>query len=195
MRLMERISRTFDPLCRPTPQQLREAWESVGATLDEVLPYAGDPGIYPYGRKKLYASDDIEILAMNWAPRRPCAPHDHGQSFGWINVMAGTVRHTLYTLDQDDIPAPFLTREEPRGSRYFAPRGMVHSMENPSDDLTVTLHLYAPPISGMRVYDLERCAACVVSDDCGAWWPDEQRQLVREIKLSRTRTVREEVLS
>ncbi|MCS0634250.1 cysteine dioxygenase family protein [Streptomyces sp. LP05-1] len=185
MHLMERISSAFDTLLRPTPQQLREAWENVGASLDEILPYAGDPGVYPYGRKKLYASQDIEILAMNWAARRPCAPHDHGQSFGWINVMSGTVRHTLYTLDQDDIPVPFLTREEPCGSRYFAPRSVVHSMENPSDGLTVTLHLYAPPITGMRVYDLERCAACVVSDDCGAWWPDEQRQLVRRIKLSR----------
>ncbi|MEU7277909.1 cysteine dioxygenase family protein [Streptomyces sp. NPDC045431] len=180
---------------RPGPHELREAWESIDASLDEVLPYAGDPGVYPYGRKKLYATGDIEILAMNWASHRPCAPHDHGHSFGWINVMAGTVRHTLYTLDQDDIPVSFLTRDEPCGSRYFAPRGMIHSMENPTDDLTVTLHLYAPPITGMRVYDLERCAACVVSDDCGAWWPDEQRQLVREIKLSRTRTVREEALS
>lgn len=47
----------------------------------------------------------------------------------------------------------------------------------------ITLHLYAPPITGMKVYDLEKCAACVVSDDCGAWWPDDLRQQVKEIKL------------
>ncbi|KAF0825367.1 Cysteine dioxygenase Dlit [Cytobacillus firmus] len=40
-----------------------------------------------------------------------------------------------------------------------------------------------PPITGMKVYDLEKCAACVVSEDCGAWWPEEQRQKVREIQL------------
>ena len=36
---------------------------------------------------------------------------------------------------------------------------------------------------GMKVYDLKRCAACVVSDDCGAWWPREQRQLLQELQL------------
>ncbi|WP_236561071.1 hypothetical protein [Pontibacillus sp. HMF3514] len=47
----------------------------------------------------------------------------------------------------------------------------------------VTLHLYAPPITGMMVYDLETCAACVVSDDCGAWWPEKLREKVKEIQL------------
>ena len=49
----------------------------------------------------------------------------------------------------------------------------------------VTLHLYSPPISGMKVYDLEKCAACLVSDDCGAWWPEEQRQKIKEIRLNK----------
>ncbi len=50
----------------------------------------------------------------------------------------------------------------------------------------LTLHLYAPPISGMKVYDLEKCAACVVSDDCGAWWPEDQKQRLKVIQLNQT---------
>lgn len=136
--------------------------------------------------EKIFSTPEIEVLVMNWAARRECAPHDHGASFGWVHVMAGTVTHTLFTLDRDGIPVPFGSRLEHAGSRYFAPRSLVHSMGNPQDDLTVTVHVYCPPITGMKVCDLSRCAACVVSDDCGAWWPDDQRQLVREIKLARS---------
>ncbi|MGM1006165.1 MAG: hypothetical protein ACQEW2_03745 [Bacillota bacterium] len=56
-------------------------------------------------------------------------------------------------------------------------------MKSAGRENLVTLHLYSPPITGMKVYNLEKCAACVVSEDCGAWWPEEQRQKVREIQL------------
>jgi cysteine dioxygenase len=55
----------------------------------------------------------------------------------------------------------------------------------------VTLHLYSPPITGMIVYDLQKCAACVVSDDCGAWWPEEQYQRLKEIQLNKNAPIEE----
>jgi cysteine dioxygenase len=184
--LLDRLETAFSGLRKPTPQELSAAWVSVAATAKEILPYAGDPGVYPYGRKKLFATDEVEILVMNWAPGRDCAPHDHGHSFGLIDVVMGAVRHTLYTLDQDDVPVAYLEREEAEGTSYFAARSMIHSMGNRDGHPTVTAHVYAPPIAGMKVYDLQRCAACIVSNDCGAWWPDEQRQRVKEIRLTRT---------
>ena len=183
--LYERIAANFDHLVAPGPQQLLDAWKATAAELPEVLAYAGEPGVYPYGRKRIFASAEVEVLAMNWGARRTCAPHDHGSSFGWVNVLSGNVEHTLYTLDQNDVPIPYLTRVEKRGSSYFAARSMVHAMGNPGDEPTITVHVYAPPITRMKVYDLQRCAACVVSDDCGAWWPDDQRQLLEVIRLDR----------
>lgn len=59
-------------------------------------------------------------------------------------------------------------------------------MTDPAKSDLVTLHVYSPPIKGMMVYDIEACAACVVSDDCGAWWPDELKQKVREYKLQKS---------
>ncbi|MDE3724094.1 cysteine dioxygenase family protein [Nocardiopsis sp. N85] len=183
MNVLDRFTTHFSPLTSPGPEALAAAWDAVAPTVPEILPLAGPPGVYPYGRKVIFASDDVEIIVMNWAARRMCAPHDHGASFGWVNILAGEVEHTLYTLDQNDFPVSYLKRREKSGSRYFAARGMVHSMGNSSDDLTLTVHVYAPPIHGMKVYDLEKCAACVVSDDCGAWWPEDQRQILREIRF------------
>ena len=157
----------------------------LAADPDVLSPFAGDPGTYPYGRRPLYSANGVEAIVMNWAADRQCAPHDHGRSFGWIHVVSGQINHVLHTLDQDDFPVAFATRTEPTGTLMFAPRGAIHSMGNLTGGPTLTLHLYAPPIQEMRVWDLERCAMCVVSDDCGAWWPDDQRQRLREIKLER----------
>ncbi|WP_146173928.1 cysteine dioxygenase [Saccharothrix carnea] len=170
---------------RPTPSELITAVDRVGVTVAELRPYLSEPGLYPYGRQKLLATDEVEIIAMNWATQRQCSPHDHGSSFGVISVVQGTISHDLYTLDQDDTPAKYLSRVEKEGTNYFAARGMVHSMGNPLTTPAVTLHFYAPPITRMKVYDLENCLACVVSDDCGAWWPTEQRQRLAVLKLTR----------
>jgi cysteine dioxygenase len=120
---------------------------------------------------------------MNWAGRSLCSPHDHGSSFGWVQVVDGRPSHVLYTLDHRGVPLEFGRQEERTGAVFFAPRGFVHAMGNPTDARTVTFHVYTPPITGMHVYDLERCRMCVVSDDCGAWWPAEDRQRLKTIQL------------
>jgi cysteine dioxygenase len=169
----------------PTPEGMRDLLVSLDFDADALEEIAGPAGLFPYGRKVICSTPEIELLVMNWAPRQECAPHDHGRSFGWIQIVDGTARHRLYTLDQHDVPALYLQRTEHAGQLYFAPHGQVHQMGNPGLERLITLHLYAPPISGMHIYDLERCRVCVVSDDCGAWWPAEKRQLLRERSLTR----------
>ncbi len=173
----------FGGLRTPTPKEMKDALTQFSVTTDDLERVAGPPGIFPYGRSPLFQSNDVEVLVMNWAPMRECAPHDHGGSFGWIKLMAGTAQHILYTLNQDDVPVPYLERVECAGSMYFAPRGQVHAMANHTHHRMLTVHVYSPPIANMMVYDLAKCAACVVSDDCGAWWPTAQRQILREIRL------------
>jgi cysteine dioxygenase len=186
--LLERIERGFGALVDPTPAELLDVLVGLEVTAAELVPHVPHPATYPYGRRRLLATEHVEVIAMNWALGRECAPHDHGDSFGWIHVVTGEARHTLFTLDRHGTPLPYLQRQERSGSRYFAPRHQVHSMGNASDaDALMTLHVYTPPIVGMTVYDLERCAACVVSEDCGAWWPAQQRQVVREMRLRRGR--------
>ncbi len=42
----------------------------------------------------------------------------------------------------------------------------------------VTLHCYYPPIHRMEVFDFAAERAAIVSDDCGAWWPESDQQIV-----------------
>lgn len=184
MSLMKRVEGIFESLRTPSPAQLSEAINALEMSESELSPHLGTPGVFPYGRKLLYQSSEVEVLVMNWATDRECSPHDHGQSFGWVMVVSGTAVHRLFTLNQADVPVEFGVRKEETGRCFFAPRGMIHSMGNMTVDPLVTLHVYSPPITNMKVYDLLNCSVCVVSDDCGAWWPQEQRQIVRELKLS-----------
>ena len=83
------------------------------------------------------------------------------------------------------LPTELFHQYHQQGKYFFAPKKVIHKMKASNNTEMVTLHLYSPPITGMIVYDLEKCAGCVVSDDCGAWWPDEQYQKLKEIKLKR----------
>lgn len=186
-RTQDAISRArthLSALESPTPAVLHDALVSLDLDLDALQGIAGPAGDFAYARKVLYSNSELELLVMNWAPMQQCAPHDHGRSFGWIQIIDGVAEHRLYTLNQYDVPVPYLQRMEHTGHAYFAPRGQVHQMGNAGRERLLTLHLYSPPISGMQVYDIERCRSCIVSDDCGAWWPPERRQLLRERTLA-----------
>lgn len=176
----QRLTEVLNSLHKPTIETLRQALNQIHATYEDVAPYIESSTDKPYYRKILFQSDHVELLLMNWSGL-DCAPHDHGHSFGWIQVMNGSVRNQLFSVQPGKLPEPFFEKQHSEGTVFFAPQKSVHRMEGQKNLLT--LHLYAPPISGMKVYDLEKCAACVVSDDCGAWWPDEQRQQLKIIQL------------
>lgn len=180
---LERVSATLSPLEKPTIADLRKVLITINASLSELSPYLATADGKPYYRKVLYQSDEVELLVMNWSGL-DCAPHDHGSSYGWIQVIGGSCTNTLYQVQANQLPEELFHKTYEQGSTFFAPQKAVHKMNGRSG--LVTLHLYAPPITGMKVYDLERCRMCIVADDCGAWWPDKQRQKLKEIRLEKT---------
>lgn len=175
----------LDNMGRPDWRQVRILLDSHSPTADELAPQLPGPSTYPYGRKVLHQNGLFEVVGMNWSIDQECAPHDHGNSSGLISITAGEVVHTAYRIDEGGTPQLHKKMHKRAGDILFAPRGFVHSMGNRKRERLITLHVYSPPITGMKVYDLRKCAACVVSNDCGAWWPASQRQVVREIILSR----------
>ena len=184
--IYERVERSFGPLIQPRPDELATAWDAVGATLPEVMEYAGEPGIYPYGRKKIFATDEVELIVMGTGPpagsarRTTMGLHSDGSTFlaeTWNTSCTRWIRTTF----------PRRTSLAPRnaGPGILLPARWCMPWGIPPTSSTVTVHIYAPPITLMKVYDLERCSVCVVSDDCGAWWPTDQRQLLEVMRLDR----------
>jgi cysteine dioxygenase len=180
--LRERIMDRLNELTTPSTKELKEVLQSLQISLDDLQPYLQSPEGKPYYRKLLYQNEVAELLVMNWSDME-CAPHDHGDSRGWIQVLSGTSVNTIFEVKENQLPQEIFDREYREGSFFFAPKKGVHKMKKGRGEYLVTLHLYSPPIQGMMVYDLEKCAACVVSEECGAWWPDHIRQKVKEMQL------------
>ncbi|GAF14719.1 cysteine desulfurase [Bacillus sp. JCM 19046] len=183
--LVDRISQVLRPLKQPSIAELRNALVKIDASYRELSPFLESTSNKPYYRKLLYQSDEVELLVMNWS-NLDCAPHDHGSSYGWIQVIGGACKNTLFQVEGNELPEEIFHKTYQQGSTFFAPQKAVHKMNG--ENGLVTLHLYAPPITGMKVYDLERCRMCIVADDCGAWWPEEQRQKLQELRLKNKNT-------
>jgi cysteine dioxygenase len=182
MALHDRFKGCLDELNSPSAEELKKALKSLDIKLEEMLPYLQSADGKPYYRKLLYQNDEVELLVMNWSDLE-CAPHDHGNSSGWIQVLNGASENIVFEVKENHIPQELFAEIKGKGSFFFAPKKGVHKMKRAGMDYLVTLHLYSPPITGMKVYDLKKCAACIVSDDCGAWWPEDMRKKVKEIQL------------
>ncbi|MEH7251512.1 cysteine dioxygenase family protein [Neobacillus niacini] len=184
MTLMSRIKNVLEPLKSPSITELKNALLQLNMTLDDLTDLPEPTEGKPYNRKLLFKNEEVELLVMNWS-QLECAPHDHGHSHGWIQVVSGTSLNSIYEMKGKGLPTELFHQYHQQGKYFFAPKKSIHKMKASNNTEMVTLHLYSPPITGMIVYDLEKCAACVVSDDCGAWWPDEQYQKLKEIKIKR----------
>ena len=177
--LPEDLRQIFDTdgaLYRSDRARVAEAIASNLLELERFRVYLPPPNGRPYGRRALYQTADMEVMLMNWALGGSCLPHDHGASEGWVKVLCGTSTHRVFSVDQT---APVLKETQMIGDAvFYAKSGLVHSMANETTDPLVTLHFYFPPIHAMEVFDPSALRSAIVADDCGAWWPDSEDQIV-----------------
>lgn len=190
MDLTNRIKNVLDSLKCPSKEDLKAALLWLDIKINDLASLPEPTRGKPYNRRLLYKSDEVELLVMNWS-QLECAPHDHGNSHGWIQVLSGTSLNSVYEINGNGLPTELFHEYHHQGRYFYAPKKAIHQMKASHNTDLVTLHLYSPPITGMMVYDLQKCAACVVADDCGAWWPDEQYQKVKEIQLSKPKIISE----
>ena len=97
MSLIEQIKDILDKLNSPTELELREALLALDINFNELKPLLQSAEDKPYYRKLLYQNDEVELLVMNWSGIE-CAPHNHGRSYGWIQVVNCTAINTVYEV-------------------------------------------------------------------------------------------------
>lgn len=183
--IVEALGEGLARIAHPSENEIVNLVKSLGLNGDKLKKFLVDPDKHPYGRKLLYQSNRYEVLLMNWRSFMACAPHDHGGSMGWVFVLEGSSENSSYIQSKTGDISEVSKSTVFQGEYFFAGKGAIHKMEAKSNRL-LTLHIYTPPITGMKVYDLAKCIGCMVSDDCGAWWPDDQRQLLKTFKVGRT---------
>jgi cysteine dioxygenase len=185
MDLVECLHGAFACLTNPDLGEVREIMAGLRPSLEEVSPYLEDPGERPYGSKKLFGTPYLEGFVFNWAAQKKCALHDHGASWAVVCVTVGAAFHGIYSLSRKSVPVLRKEKIEHQGKVVCVPRGVPHVMGNTSNAPLVTLNIYGPPIVDMKVYDPQKCEACIVKRrrGAGAWLPTQPEQILRVIRL------------
>jgi hypothetical protein len=156
----------------PGPELLARVAEA-GPTLAQVAqsPHAGQP----YSRSILRVDDKVEIMLARWRPGHGCAPHDHGGAGGFVIPVEGTFAERRFGWDGPLlVVAEQLTR--PEGVPIPITSEDIHDMTAGARGLT--LHIYNPPASSMRVFDLRRAEVLELVGNYGAWIPPDDHARV-----------------
>lgn len=150
------------------PAEFKAILKGFTFCLEELTEHLLYPEDLPYGRKCAFRSENFDVIVMNWKPRQSSNIHDHGNSFGCVYSVSGRANNVLYNDSFERIDSIPLINN----AIAEVPKGIFHVIENNNDDYAVSLHFYAPPMSGMRVIDADdKTKSYFVKSECGAWNP------------------------
>jgi hypothetical protein len=135
----------------------------------------------PYGRRILHTSARGEVMVAGWCAGARALPHDHGRAYGLVAVVEGRFVERMYALGGPRLVVA-AERELMPGDVTRVSPGLVHDMR--SRDAGLTLHVYAPGIEEMRVYDEPSRVTWRVTGASGAWVPRAPEQIRERIPWS-----------
>lgn len=113
-----------------------------------------------YGRRLLYRSPDREyvIVAMAWGPGHGTKIHDHGGNWCVEIVAEGQVEIVQYDLVKQENDRYYF-EEQLRvcsgcgASGRLIPPFDYHTIQNTSDQVAISLHVYSQEIKECRLFD------------------------------------------
>lgn len=153
MKWIQRLETELEKLQAPTVAELRSALSAAGCTKEDIAPYVTEPADgRAYGRNVLYRSEHVEAVAIHLPPGTATAVHDHGDSIGCAAILEGSLRNDIYRKTDYGMAVDAGAVTVMSGRHLVAPHGQVHRMRNDNSERMVSLHLYAPPLAGVRCY-------------------------------------------
>lgn len=107
-----------------------------------------------YSRNLVVQTDNSALYVMTWLPGQFTAIHDHRGSTCGVRVLSGTMTEIRYLMAPSGCLYPAGTSALHSGELSVSIDEDVHQVGNiEKDEGLVTLHLYTPPMKGMKFYD------------------------------------------
>lgn len=121
---------------------------------EDVLKYASWQED-TYTRNCIIDNGDFQLILLCWEPGQKTPVHDHGGQECWVKVIQGELEEVLYNKDEgsDELFEVRSAVSEVGHVTYMKDYMGFHSLENTSDQRSLTLHLYANPIRSCNVFD------------------------------------------
>jgi len=114
-------------------------------------------------------------MHAGWSAGARAEPHNHGGASGAVLVLYGHFVETTWQLAGGTL-APLAQHRHGPGSVMTVGPGLIHALDARTEG--ATLHVYAPPVSRMRVYDRAAQQVLELSDEHGAWLPNDARHVL-----------------
>ena len=153
---------------RAMPLDLLPAFPVPVATLIATAPPPREGE--PYGRRALFRDGGAEVLLVRWREDAFSAPHDHGEASGFVYLLRGAFVERTWEFHRGRLVVTGWRRTQAPGILRVG-AGAIHDVKATGGG--VSLHVYVPAISHMRVFDRARRETLSVSDACGAWIPHD----------------------
>lgn len=107
----------------------------------------------PYTRNCVARTDEYELILLCWNPRAESLIHDHGGQKCWVRQVSGKVEEVRYELHENGMNISNHEVLGPGETTFMDDEMGVHKIGNPTDEKSMTLHLYATPIDECKCYD------------------------------------------
>jgi len=117
-----------------------------------------------YARNLVLRTPHFELLVLCWRPGQHSTIHDHAGALNAIRVRSGELTSRVFRPAAGAAPGggpvDFVSEERvgPGDPLVGVDRGGIHQLADTSGEPLVTVHVYAPPLLELTVYDTENRA-------------------------------------
>lgn len=95
-----------------------------------------------YNRCRIYTDDVYDIYVITWGSKQKSPIHDHPEGGCWLKVLEGSLREIIYDKNMLVKTVRYL---KPGDLGFMHNSFGYHKIENNSNRVATTLHVYSPP--------------------------------------------------
>lgn len=117
-----------------------------------------------YARNLVLRTPHFELLVLCWRSGQRSTIHDHAGSLNAIRVRSGELTSRVFRpvrgVEPGAGPVELVSEErvEPGQPLLGVDRGGIHQLADTADEPLVTIHVYAPPLLELTVFDTASAA-------------------------------------
>ena len=108
-----------------------------------------------YTRNLVHKEKGFELMVVCWSPGQKAPIHGHEGEKCWARIQKGSLQVGNYKEISSDPMNLDLVERVLAKKGYLDGPADIHSVENISNDIAVSLHVYARPFGSCDIYDLE----------------------------------------
>lgn len=134
-------------------EKIKKLMENYQSQESDWIKYALHDSSRSYTRNGIInINGNANLLVLCWTPGKHSAIHDHANAHCCMKILKGTLTESLYEFPESEgsqlVPkSDYDLNCQQVG--YISDDIGLHKISNPTDDVSVSLHLYTPPYASM----------------------------------------------